>query len=54
MPVFGVELARIFPDERLDPYHVAGFAPILTVISITSRLGRSGPWMTSATRTASR
>ena len=42
MPVFGVALAWIFPDEGLYPYHVAGFALILADIRIASRLGRGG------------
>jgi drug/metabolite transporter (DMT)-like permease len=37
MPVFGVVLAWLFLDERLEVYHVAGIALILAGIAITSR-----------------
>jgi drug/metabolite transporter (DMT)-like permease len=39
MPVFGAILAWLFLDERLQGYHVAGIALILTGIAITSRRG---------------
>src|SRR4029077_3362444 len=39
MPVFGVVLAWLFLGERLEPYHLAGIALILTGIVITSRRG---------------
>jgi drug/metabolite transporter (DMT)-like permease len=39
MPVFGAILAWLFLDERLQVYHVAGIALILTGIAITSRRG---------------
>jgi len=37
MPVFGVVLAWLFLGERLELYHLAGIALILTGIVITSR-----------------
>ena len=37
MPVFGTILAWLFLDERLQAFHVAGIALILTGIYITSR-----------------
>jgi drug/metabolite transporter (DMT)-like permease len=40
MPVFGVVLAWLFLDERLEPFHLAGIALILTGIWITSRKQR--------------
>jgi len=39
MPVFGVILAWVFLGERLERYHLAGIALILTGISLTSRPG---------------
>jgi len=36
MPVFGVLLAWLFLDERLQPFHVAGIGLILTGIWLTS------------------
>jgi drug/metabolite transporter (DMT)-like permease len=40
MPVFGALLAWLFLGERLEPYHLAGMALILTGIAVTSRAGR--------------
>jgi drug/metabolite transporter (DMT)-like permease len=40
MPVFGVVLAWLFLDERLQPFHLVGIAFILTGIWITSRRQR--------------
>ena len=37
MPVFGTVLAWLFLDERLQAFHVAGIALILTGIYVTSR-----------------
>ena len=37
MPVFGTILAWIFLDEKLQPFHIAGIALILTGIYVTSR-----------------
>jgi drug/metabolite transporter (DMT)-like permease len=37
MPVFGTTLAWIFLDEKLQPFHIAGIALILTGIYVTSR-----------------
>ena len=37
MPVFGTILAWLLLGERLEPFHVAGIALILTGIYITSR-----------------
>ena len=41
MPVFGVILAWLFLDERLQVYHVAGIVLIVAGIAITSRRGRA-------------
>jgi drug/metabolite transporter (DMT)-like permease len=41
MPVFGVILAWLFLDERLQVHHVAGIALILTGIALTTRRGRA-------------
>jgi drug/metabolite transporter (DMT)-like permease len=41
MPVFGVVLAWLFLGERLEVYHVAGIALILSGIAITSRRRRA-------------
>lgn len=41
MPVFGVILAWLFLDERVEVYHGAGIAMITTGIAITSRRGRN-------------
>jgi len=40
MPVFGVVLAWLFLDERLQAFHLVGIALILTGIRITSRRQR--------------
>ena len=40
MPVFGIVLAWLFLDERLELFHVIGIALILTGIWITSRRQR--------------
>jgi drug/metabolite transporter (DMT)-like permease len=37
VPVFGIILAGLFLDERLQAFHVAGIALILTGIYVTSR-----------------
>ena len=37
IPLFGAALATLFLGERLQVYHVAGFALILTGITLTSR-----------------
>ena len=37
MPVFGTILAWIFLDEKLQPFHIAGIALILSGIYVTSR-----------------
>jgi drug/metabolite transporter (DMT)-like permease len=37
MPVFGTILAWVFLGERLQIFHVAGIALILTGICVTSR-----------------
>jgi drug/metabolite transporter (DMT)-like permease len=41
MPVFGIGLAWLFLDERLEPFHVAGIALILAGITITTRRARA-------------
>jgi len=41
MPVFGALLAWLFLGERLEAYHLAGMALILTGIAVTSRAGRA-------------
>lgn len=41
MPVFGVILSWLFLDERLQVYHVAGIALILTGFVLTTRRGRA-------------
>jgi drug/metabolite transporter (DMT)-like permease len=41
MPVFGVVLAWLFLGERLEVYHLAGIALILSGIAITSRRRRA-------------
>jgi drug/metabolite transporter (DMT)-like permease len=41
MPVFGVVLAWLFLDERLEPFHVAGIVLILAGITITTRRARA-------------
>jgi drug/metabolite transporter (DMT)-like permease len=41
MPVFGIVLAWLTLGERLEPFHVAGIALILTGITITSRRART-------------
>ena len=40
MPVFGIVLAWLFLDERLQPFHLVGIALILAGIWITSRRQR--------------
>jgi len=40
MPVFGIVLAWLFLDERLELFHMIGIALILTGIWITSRRQR--------------
>jgi drug/metabolite transporter (DMT)-like permease len=43
MPVFGVLLAAIFLDERLQAFHVAGIALILLGIFLTTRTAPAAP-----------
>jgi len=40
MPAFGIVLAWLFLGERLELFHVAGIALIVSGIAITSRFGR--------------
>ncbi len=40
MPAFGIVLAWLFLGERLQPFHVAGVALIVTGIAVTSRFAR--------------
>lgn len=42
MPVFGAILAMAFLDERLRPFHLAGFAAIVGGLVCSNRAGRQG------------
>ena len=37
IPLFGAAMAMLFLGERLQAYHVAGFALILTGVTLTSK-----------------
>jgi drug/metabolite transporter (DMT)-like permease len=43
LPVYGAGLAALLLGERLQLYHMAGFALILTGLLLTTRLGPAGP-----------
>jgi drug/metabolite transporter (DMT)-like permease len=43
MPAFGSLLAWIFLGERIQPFHLAGIALILTGIALTTRGSRGVP-----------